>query len=562
MTEDPPTATAQNSNSEATNPTGTVFAWVAAILINASFIALVAWGSLSNWAVGFVFAGIYTSLLLVASFFLKRRNGEKDIILTSLLFLLSVIAIAVAGSFLPINLIKCVEYIEDSKIYTYPKGGEWVTDTSSLPSNVQEWWNGDALHKFPTDSFAYLPSSEITFFRGSQANYDNGDNLWKVSSGSAPTIVSGVQYPHDFIVLNDDTTLCFLSNSATIACTTDGDDVKLITPENIPFPRDLYYSDNLIWFRADSDPYHSTVLYSVSPSNTAELTLYSRRNGQGDGEGGETCDENHTNRILFISLLFVSAIPSLILAFVLGYRYKIPSMPFGGYLSLTWAVMCLVFIIDPGFEDIFNFFRWWFVFTSAPWLILLTLAHLTNRMTQAGLTWGINFAGLVYMVGIVILVEVFWEDDFWRWVVFTVLGVFPLIFMSIVTGRILLMVLGSIGLMIDVWRFTAYITDTAGADSNAKAPIQFIVLGFSGLALGFAGYILSKYQSRLQGMVTNWSETNLARWRLSNSENEGDGTEVEVNSIEQQVNDETAIDAVETKKGDYDTQTGGDVSMA
>jgi hypothetical protein len=81
--------------------TAKVCAWVAFILINLAFLALVSWGSFTRWYIGSALYIVYVILLLIAGITLKRRNDGKDTVLTSLTFLLAVTATAVAGVYLP-----------------------------------------------------------------------------------------------------------------------------------------------------------------------------------------------------------------------------------------------------------------------------------------------------------------------------------------------------------------------------------------------------------------------------------------------------------------------------
>lgn len=308
-----------------------------------------------------------------------------------------------------------------------------------------------------------------------------------------------------------------------MACTNDGVEIST-TEESFNNPRQLFYSNDLFWFLSYSPPEskrYGTLLYSADPSNLKEVKLYSTITiEEEDKPRDNECTPDRTNRIRFLSLLFLSGIPSFMAALAIGFLYKIPSMPVGGYLSITWLVVCLIFAIDPSFDNMYNFFRWWSVFTSGPGMIILALTHLTKRTTKGEITWGINFAGIVYTVGMFMLLEVFSEDMFWRWALLTIFAILPLLVFSVITGQIILMMVASIVILIDVYRLTSYITESVGFGESF--PVQFIVLGLSGLALGFLGFLFSKRQSQFQSAVSAWTESTLGRWVYSG---EGDGND-------------------------------------
>lgn len=533
----------QNDNNK--NSTMSVFAWAGAILINASFVALIVWGSVSNWIVGFVFSVLYTVCLLVFGFWLRRRHrnitdqqAEEEIhpnesqthggntLLTSLLFLLAVVALGVSGSYLPINLSECATIRE----YNGPDDCA-LQENSNVPKGVETWWGnkyGDYI--WVKASFAYLPGSDTTIFRGSQRN-ENG--LWKISGGSgAPEPFPNVSNARNFVVVGNKSAVCFLAEIATapeinnfqetLACT-DGETVDTIENKEFDHVNDLIYSDELIWLKGGNhDCYNG--LYSIDPANLTDLTHYTQPlDNKSSEESMYECSDTNL-RLMFVGLLFLSALPAVVTSFLLGILVKVPSMALSGYASLTWMVVCLVFTIQPAFKDVYDFFRWWLPFTSGPWLILLTLGSMTKRFSKNALVWGINFSALVYIVSMFMLLQVFSEGDFWRWAVLTVLAIIPLIIISLATNKPFLMVLAALGLMVEAGRLAFYIADVADI---AAGLIVSVVLALSGIALGFLGFLLSKQYSKIQTKVDVWTDKYLGRWKLlPHNEQGSDGNEV------------------------------------
>merc|ERR1712176_1684563 len=96
--------------------------WVSFVLINGSFIALTSWASSVNWPQGFAYSMLYCIALLVVPYYLRRRNGGRDSILTSLLFPMAIISIAVTGLYLPVFVFPCSSSGND---YYIPTKGEW-----------------------------------------------------------------------------------------------------------------------------------------------------------------------------------------------------------------------------------------------------------------------------------------------------------------------------------------------------------------------------------------------------------------------------------------------------
>merc|ERR1712025_221384 len=449
----------------------------------------------------------------------------------------AVFAIAVSGIYLPLNVFPCSNgfgynnYDDD-----YYRDDQWVTETDNLPSDVQTWWANYEDNKPSTAAtFVHLNSTGVTLFEGTEGS-DNSfgtAKLWRKEDGGAPSMFGDITNPSNFVAV-DDSLACFSfvnnynDNEYLIACTNDG--VEINTTAEVfryfsGFRKDVIYSNDLLWFRAGSPSYMDVwgeVLYSVDPFNLTNLSLYSSINENNDESSDEPSDNNcsseHTTYVRFLSLLGLSALPSLIGAIAIGFAYSIPSMSVGGYLSTTWAVICLILTIDPRFDSFEYFFGWWFVFTTGPWLILLTLAHLTNRITKGRLAWGTNFAALVYTIGMFILLAVFSTDKdmFWQWAVLTIFVVPPFFVIGVITRQIFLLVLACIVVMIDVFRLTTYISDVAGLEDSL--PVQFVVLGLSGLALGFLGYIFNKRQSRLESAVSKWAKSSLGRWVISSDD--------------------------------------------
>ena len=240
----------------------TVFVWAGAILINGAFLALISYGTYTNWIIGFVISLVYTLFLFSFGFWIRnskhgrRRtpssttgttsnnlnevqervdDGEAEEFypnnnsnLTNLLFLLAVIAIGCSGVYLPINLSSsCNPFADDDDYYT--RDCILDTVTTPVPTSVATWWEQGAYQyshtmddgnddpqnddnqtttrgqELPAGSFAYLPESDMTLYRGHGPNQNDtvSDTLWKVSGDrTGPQQISEMKFPHDFVVID------------------------------------------------------------------------------------------------------------------------------------------------------------------------------------------------------------------------------------------------------------------------------------------------------------------------------------------------------------------------
>ena len=607
----------------------TVFVWAGAILINGAFLALISYGTYTNWIIGFVISLVYNFFLFSFGFWIRKgKHGRRrtpssttgtisntpnevqeqigdgeaeefypnnNSMLTNLLFLLAVIAIGCSGVYLPINLSSsCNPFADDNDYYT--RDCILDTVTTPVPTSVATWWEQGAYQyshtmnedvddqqdddnqtttrgqELPAGSFAYLPESDMTLYRGHGPNQNDtvSDTLWKVSGDrTGPHQISEMKFPHDFVVIdlqhephvgnrNETSTesipatnivACFFvditSNdapfyhSSTLACTIDGtntidtidndrDDESFFRSARGPIYLDDRNNDSydnrdhlVIYFRADDSLCYNG-LYSVDPTNLTDWTRHTTKpttatmsilqEQQLDMHVDTECS-NRELRMLFIWLLFLSAFPTVTVSFFIGLVLKVPSMVLAYFGSILWMTVCFLYVIAPNFaidsDGLYQFFRWFPVVVSAPFLIVLTFGSLTKRISNQLLAWGINFYALVYTVGMFVLLQVFSHEALWRWIVLTVLGIIPLIVISLATNKVFLMVLAALGLMIEAGRLAFYIATVANV---AAGLIISIVLAVLGITFGFVGFLLRKYHSNIQRKVQELTRTYLGRW--------------------------------------------------
>ena len=131
------------------------------------------------------------------------------------------------------------------------------------------------------------------------------------------------------------------------------------------------------------------------------------------------------------------------------------------------------------------------------------------------MSWGLNFAGAAYSTGMLWLCQIFGShyETWYMWVVLTLTCFVPVLLAGIITGRLLLLVLGAVGIMIDIYRIAAVIGD--GVDEGVRTPVIFVILAVSGLGLAVLGIFVNRQQDAMQAAVDKRTDSYLSRWKVS-----------------------------------------------
>jgi len=540
-----PATDTENVAAEDGNCFATVCAWVVFLLVTSMFGTLVVKGNYEeseNFPLGFylVFVACIVSLcgFLLGGIGLWHRDNKRSSFLTSLLFLLAVLAMAMAGV-LPIYLFPCVDTDPSYPYYDDAIKNDFVlvTETENLPSEIQTWWENVTVFgwdpQYPTyssDNVLYFNTTGVGLYTDTDGGVHrmetNGTELW-----------NEIGRPKKIVPIDDGALACFVFETNEnrymdtpwprpmdkVACT-DGVSINP-TEESFDRVHDLLYSNELLWFRcllhSEEIGYGDNVLYSMDPFSPQEtLTLHSELAESFDPFATRECSNAWT--LQSISWFLLSSIPALLLSIALDLAYQVPSMPIGQYASFTWLVVYGFAWMWNGVDmyDLGDFmymaFQWWSVWTAGPWVLVLTFLDVTNRITKSRLVWSIHFAALMYTIGVYCLFDVFYYYDslyVWGWIWLTVAIVPGLIFISMMTGRIFLMILAAVVILIDVWRLVEYIVYDVGNWQNSL-PAQVVVLVLTSLLLGFLIYVVWKRQPLMETVVSNWAESKLGGcWR-------------------------------------------------
>jgi len=471
-------------------------------------------------------------------------GGGTVSILVSLLYGLAVLALGVTGAFPALNLFDCYGNNPEPNPITR---GQWiVANASSLPEDVREWAQDDQFHKddpFGAD-FLYIPATGVTLFSGSNHSDGGQSILWEVSNhhywkGEPPTSHPDYVRPAFFTLVKPDTGCCIAGvrdKSApsspyprqkyqTIVCSVDKSGVSAasnISEANRILPGTLLasYDEGDLWYKeSPRDGSVGLKVYSLSPGTMAS-TLHStyippkpspgHKNSTSPPYDDDMCSEDASVRKKSLSALLLSALPMLVISIRLWVTKCVPSMAVTTLVAASLVYITVYSMIRPDVPDL-AIHLWFAIGAGALWitilgrrlLVLLSSVSASDDSSAAATTrkmppliWGINAGGLCFFVGMLGATGMFDSDDWWRYLLATILCFVPLIVWGIGFDRVLLVVLGALGLLFDTWRMSLLVS--SHLPTNVEFLVSFIVLGVGGILLGALGYWLSHYQDEIR----------------------------------------------------------------
>ena len=219
-----------------------IFAWTGAVLINISFIFGILWGTFTTWYFGASLTALYSALLFCGARGLEQRqqtqlqqessastedqgstssSGGVVTLLISLLYGQAILAMGVAGFFVPLNVVGNGCY--SSPIHTYSSDpssyNSWVTNTSDISSSSVLAWveasEEDPWNFVHGSTFVYLPEINTTVFRGSSPLVDTQDDefegLYISKAGGRPLWYGDYKYPSSMVEVTE-SIACFRAN--------------------------------------------------------------------------------------------------------------------------------------------------------------------------------------------------------------------------------------------------------------------------------------------------------------------------------------------------------------
>jgi len=510
------------------NPT-TAFSWVGGVLVNASFVALISWGTASFWPIGLALAIIYSALLFLGAVCLRRRSNAKQLALViDILLVLGIVGVAASGSILSYNVLGCgaprpVGPSGSEISWTFPQGA------AQGSTEVAAWAALPMYESGQRASFVFAPSTASVFF-GGNVNRTFGSRLWVASGSSQPIpLAAELRNPNDLVsTLNH---VCFTAyltasdtGSAVYCYAADGSSYTTVSVSSAingrccSNPQGLLVigGDKLYWkdqapfgsspsegvvYRAEP-PFTSATLLSVPTSAAFPPPAPPASPGSGNS-GGDGCDSEEGFRRMAIAILFLATLPALVSSVVLWWRLGSPAMSFTTFGAVSGLTINIYAIIDPDGSEAYDLIKWWFLAFGAAWLIAFAFLKLTNRVSTSTIAWAVNVGCLAYFAAAHALTEVPITDVPWRWVVYQFISIIPMLVLAIVvssTAAALPLVLASAGIFIDAYKIMTEITELV-EDETAKIFIRFLTLGAVGVGVVFAGIAYNRYQQSISDAV-------------------------------------------------------------
>lgn len=512
--------------------------WLGALLVNASFVGLISWGTATFWPVGLGLAIAYTALLFVVARCLGSRDDVPSFVI-DILLLLGVVGIGASGSILAFNVLGC----GSPRSVGGGSGGSSLS-TWSFPSaaangsvDVLIWAAQDRWFSGSGASFAYEPVSNDLFFTGRNASTVNQvarDNaLWRSPAGGPPVLVdSTLRSPQDFVLVAQH--VCFVawgpwSGPSLIHCYAPNGVISPLTFSDQFGPESLLAAEGNLYFKA-SAPFGSTpnegVVYRAEPPFTT-ATLLSVPSDLGGfpppppplapgASPPEGCDSESGFRTMAIGMLFLATLPSLVTSVVLWWRLKAPSMSFATFCAISALAINIYAIVQPGGQNAGDFFKWWFFSFGSAYLITFITLRLQNRVDLNTFRWAIDVGCIAYVAAMHAIVEVPFSSDAWRWVVYQFTFLLPMLLIALVSASTttgLPLVLASAAIFIDAYKLAYELTQLV-ADPGLKTFLMFAILGIVGLGVVGAGLAYNWNQQAIVEAVDSFAERACGPCRL------------------------------------------------
>ena len=460
-----------------------------------------------------------------------------------ILVMVGVFGVGVTALFLPVNLLSCGSphtNTDDTFGVLSNEGFLYVP----VPNEITDWMKADMYptSKYLPRSFAILNDTRI-LFAGTNGTSLNGNNwessklLFKEEGKKECSVVDdSIENPTHFVTTNMNTmAACFLAQQKkTLPMPNNGNGNNLATRnqlfctngfsitgfiESKQTGNQYQNPTSVVTGSSGSDIYFKASIENVptTPKNgyTYHANLHTKTIARltPSGDNDSAAPTNNTvaapvpcvDDVLAISLatFFVSSLPILILALIIGFKTKIPSMSVPIFFGTSIIVVNIYVIADPTVPNISLLLKWWCTVFSFLWLVGALFCSVSKRYLKSdALTWCINIGGVVYFGAIHAQLLIPFEDEIWRWICYQFLLVFPLLAYSLVTNKTLLLLLSSFGVLIDVWRISTFIIELT---SNVTAQIftRFVIMASTGVGIVYGGVLYSRNVDFFQKMIDN-----------------------------------------------------------
>lgn len=521
------------------NPT-CAFSYVGGLLVNSSFVFLISWGTAVFWPIGFAIAVLYTAGLFAVGTYLRKRESPVPAI--NLLYLVGVVGVGASGMILAYNVTGCNSRSGSSSSST---SQDWVFDAvaSNASTDVVAWaglsrWRSDRSDA----TYAFVPSTGATYFRGRNGTSSHSEYLIRASAGVPPVLVSDAitspSYLH--LVGEPSSHLCFVGWSTSpisgvyncdsrVYCCSIGTDCALSLAAVAPLaataepcnPTDLLVdAAGVLWLKTNA-PFgvssSSGVVYRVGPPFTS-ASLASRpvsasyppppppstpgaAPSSSSASGG--CNSEHAFRMMALAALLLATLPSLGTALWLWWKLSIPSMAFAAFALLSAVVLNSYALADPRGTHAYDVIKWWFALFGFVWLVGAAAVKLAERADDETIAWAINAGSIAYFAAVHAITQVPFSATAFGWVVYNVVLTLPMLALAVVVAGVsagLPLLLASAGILIDTYKVTNEIVALLG-DPTIQLFVRFLVLATVGVGIVALGVLYPRYQAPLAEWV-------------------------------------------------------------
>jgi len=201
-----------------------------------------------------------------------------------------------------------------------------------------------------------------------------------------------------------------------------------------------------------------------------------------------------------LAAFFSSSLP-LVLLSVLSWKYTyIPTLPITSYIGIIESIRWMLLATDSYSRETL---LWVITCSSSLWFYSLFFLFLTKRIRHKTYHWNLGFSSIVILISSIMLLQIFTQLDWWRWLSINSFFFIPLILFGFVSENLMSMSLGAVGIFLDIWRLAFALS--CFTHHEARTIIYFGVFVTSGISLGYAGIKLSKRQGEFRKNVQRFA---------------------------------------------------------
>lgn len=520
--------TADSADAEQQSVGVGVLGWLGFIIVNLAAWGIVGVTTAISWIFGLGVCLLYIALLIGLAFWLERSGSVyKQFI--NLLWVLAGWFVFIAGAYIAVNTLGR----DGISTGPYPTGistSSWEFNQGVqdlLPSSASASLKNWALRagRYP-DGTDYITFGGSVFFNGrvngvSQFLRVTGGQTVQVSnSGLAlTTFQSKLFFADNSRIYSIEENNGVFSDPQAAFSYVGGDEVQGIYVEN----NVMYYkvsrscvdpctgwNSEVITIFSSSTGTDSTDLRGDACDAWSTLKQSESACGTGDLGGGGVSSVLPGPSVESIwGVIFMAAVPMLILSFVVLIRKKMPGLffnIFGGIVAIVVMVYALVNTQPTqGGLDAVNFFKWFFlIFTSVQWIALVAWSLAVEKQEEwleELKTWATGVVGVTFFITIHFVLEIPFKQDWWLWVIYGLLALTQMLF-SAVVKRTLPMVTGALGAFVVAWKVASEVSQAFQISSyQLQILALFGIIGLEGVGIILAAIAFARNRDAIQDGV-------------------------------------------------------------